>query len=297
MKLVLQKLIATSGLCSRHEAEKMILSGRVIVNGRTARIGERAEDSDEIMVDHKKVVFKNDFIYIKLHKPVGFVCTTREFPGEKNILSLIKTKKVLSIVGRLDKESEGLVILTDDGDLAYHLTHPKFGVKKVYVVTLGHDIGSNKSEEKKKVAELVEKLKKGVDIGLGDGVVRAERIKYLRGRSFEVILGEGKKRQIRRMFRKLNCHVTRLSRVRIGPLTIGGVRRGEWKYINKREVEELKAASQEIRAKQVRRREPSSNNLKAKKPKRFFGDPNAKNKKISAKRVSSTKTSFRNKKS
>jgi len=247
MKIVLQKLIASSGICSRHEAEKMILSGRVILNNKTAKLGARADETDEIMVDHKKLVFKNNFIYIKLHKPAGYVCTTATFPGEKNIFSLLTTKKVLSIVGRLDKESEGLVILTDDGDLAYHLTHPKYGVKKVYVVTLSHDIGTDKTDPKKRIIDLIAKMKKGVNIGLGDGVVRAEQVKHLRGRTFEVVLGEGKKRQIRRMFRRLNCHVSRLVRVRIGSLSIGGVRRGEWKYISKEEVAKLREFSQEIR--------------------------------------------------
>ncbi|MCX6793457.1 MAG: pseudouridine synthase [Candidatus Falkowbacteria bacterium] len=279
MKIVLQKLIASSGLCSRHEAERMILSGRVIVNGRTGRLGERAEATDEIMVDHKKLSFTNNFLYIKLHKPAGFVCTTRVFPGEKNIFSLLTTKKVLGIVGRLDKESEGLVILTDDGELAYHLTHPKFGVKKVYVVTLGHDIGTDRSEEKKKIAELIEKFKKGVDIGLGDGVVRADHIKHLRGRTFEVTLGEGKKRQIRRMFRKLNCHVTRLSRVRIGPLTVGGVRRGEWKYISKEDVAKLKEYSKEIVVKKDRRYEAKKDTTKTKAKKKFFGKQDPRNRK------------------
>lgn len=248
-KLVLQKLIASSGLCSRHEAEKMILSGRVILNNKTAKLGERADESDEIMVDHKKISFNNNFIYIKLYKPAGFVCTTATFPGEKNIFSLLTTKKVLSIVGRLDKESEGLVILTDDGDFAYHLTHPKYGVKKVYVVTLGHDLGTDKSEAKKKILDLIIKMKQGVNIGLGDGVVRAEHVKHLRGRTFEVVLGEGKKRQIRRMFRRLNCHVSRLVRVRIGSLSIGGVRWGEWKYISKEEVSKLRELSREIKTK------------------------------------------------
>jgi len=293
MKQVLQKLIASSGLCSRHEAEKMILSGRVIVNGRTGRLGERAEETDEIMVDHKKLSFTNNFLYIKLYKPAGFVCTTATFSGERNIFSLLTTKKVLGIVGRLDKESEGLVILTDDGDLAYHLTHPKFGVKKVYVVTLGHDLGSDRSEEKKKITQLIEKFKKGVDIGLGDGVVRADYIKHLRGRTFEVALGEGKKRQIRRMFRRLNCHVTRLSRVRIGPLTIGGIRRGAWKYISKEEVNKLREVSQEIKVKQNKRYEAPRKNIKDKPKKKFFGDQNTKSKKVFANKIKNKKINFK----
>lgn len=248
-KQVLQKLIASSGLCSRHEAEKLISSGRVILNNKVGKLGDRATADDLVLVNNKRLSFKKDFLYIKLNKPVGFICTTRVFSGEKNIFSLLKTKKVLSIVGRLDKDSEGLVILTDDGDLAYRLTHPKFGVKKVYVVTLGHDLASNKKEIKTRLAELVTKFKTGVDIGLGDGKVRALNLKHLRGRTFEVVLGEGKKRQIRRMFRRFDCHVKKLVRVRIGSVTIGGIKTGEWKYLTREEVEGLRSKIKEQKTK------------------------------------------------
>jgi pseudouridine synthase len=240
MKIVLQKLIASAGVCSRHEAEKLIAGGNVFVNSQRSKLGDRADETDSIMVNKKKLSFTKEFTYIKLHKPLEYVCTTKFFPGEKNIFDLVKIRKVLGIVGRLDKDSEGLVILTDDGDLAYHLTHPKFGVRKVYVVTLAHDLATNKPDEKKKIKEIIDKFYKGINIGNGDGVVRAEKIKHLRGRTFEVILEEGKKRQIRRMFRMLNCHVAKLVRVRIGSVTIGGVKRGEWKFLKKEEIIKLK---------------------------------------------------------
>lgn len=239
-KIVLQKLIALAGVCSRHAAEKLIASGLVLVNGKRAKLGDRANQDDRVLVNKKLLTFNKQKIYIKLHKPVDFVCTTRSFPGEKNVLNLIKTKEQLSIVGRLDKESEGLVLLTNDGDLAYKLTHPKFGVDKVYVVTLGHDLAETREDIKKRAKQIIEQFRHGIDIGLGDGLVKANRVKYLRGRTFEIILDEGKKRQIRRMFRKLNCHVAHLTRVRIGRVTISGLRKGGWKYLSKEEINKLK---------------------------------------------------------
>lgn len=240
MKIVVQKLIAQSGLCSRHQAEKFIASGYVRLNGKTAKLGDRADEDDNLTVNGKKLKFTNSYTYIKVHKPAEVVSTNRSFPGEHNVFELVRTNKPLSIVGRLDKESEGLLLLTDDGDLAYKLTHPKFNIEKVYRVTLVHDLGKDKEEIKKKLEEITRAFKSGVNIGLGDGTVKAHRIKYLRGRSFEIVLDEGKKRQIRRMFRQVGCHVERLVRVRIGTLTIGGISRGRWKHLTKDEIFKLK---------------------------------------------------------
>ncbi len=241
MKIVIQKLIAQAGVCSRHQAEKYIASGRVKLNGKTAKLGDRADEDDNVLVDKKPLKFTNEHTYIKLYKPAGVVSTTRSFPSEQNVLDLVRIRKPLSIVGRLDKESEGLVLLTDDGELAYKLTHPKFKITKVYVVTLTHDLAPTREEIKKKVKHIHEVFIRGVEIGLGDGRVKVERIKHMRGRSFEIVLSEGKKRQIRRMFRQVGCHVGLLKRVRIANVTVAGISRGRWKYLTKEEIHKLKA--------------------------------------------------------
>jgi pseudouridine synthase len=240
-KIVLQKFLSGAGVASRRQVEALIKGGNVKINGVMAKLGDRADESDDVRVRGKKVSFTNNFIYIKLNKPVGYVSTNRSFKGEHNVLELVNVSTPLVIVGRLDKDSEGLLMLTNDGELANKLTHPKFGIEKVYIVTLGHDIGKDKKEEKNKIAEIVEKFKTGVDVGLGEGIVKAERVKHLRGRSFEVVLRQGKKRQIRRMFRRLGFHVIRLVRVRIGNVTIGRLRKGQWEHINKTEIEKLKS--------------------------------------------------------
>lgn len=233
VKVVLQKYLSSAGVASRRQAEALIKGGNIKVNGKMAKLGDRVDADDDVRVRNKKITFTNKLVYIKLNKPSGYVCTTRSFPGEKSVLELIPQKMPLTIVGRLDKDSEGLVLLTNDGELAYTFTHPKFGIDKVYLVTLGQDIAKDPKEEKKKIFEIREKFSKGIDIGLGDGVVKAERIKHLRGRTFEVVLRQGKKRQIRRMFRKLEYRVGKLVRVRIGTTTIGKLKKGEWEYIEK----------------------------------------------------------------
>ncbi len=244
MKIVIQKLIAQAGVSSRHQAEKLIASGRVKLNGKTAKLGDRADADDEVFVDRKPLRFTKEHTYIKLYKPEGFVSTTRSFPGEHNVLDIVRVQKPLAIVGRLDKESEGLIILTDDGELAYKLTHPKYNIRKVYVVTLSHDLGTTKEEIKKKLKEISDSFGKGIDIGRGDGTVKAERAKHLRGRTFEIVLEEGKKRQIRRMFRQVGCHVGRLVRVRIANVTVAGLSRGRWKYLTKEEIHKLKSVTE-----------------------------------------------------
>ncbi len=240
-KIVLQKFLSGAGVASRRQAEALIKGGNVKINGKMAKLGDRVDDNDDVRIRGQKINLINNFVYIKLNKPEDYVSTNRSFKGEKNVLELVRYSTPLTIVGRLDKDSEGLLFLTNDGELANKLTHPKFGVEKVYVVTLGHDIGKDKKEEKTKVAEIQEKFRAGIEIGMGDGVVKAERVKHLKGRSFEVVLRQGKKRQIRRMFRRLGFHVARLVRVRIGNVTIGRLRKGQWEHIKKSEVEKLKS--------------------------------------------------------
>lgn len=240
-KQVLQKILSAAGIASRRQAELLIKGGNVKINGRIAKLGDRADEGDDVRVRGKKVGFTSPLVYIKLNKPVGYVSTNRSFKDEKNIFELVKISIPLAIVGRLDKDSEGLLLLTNDGELANRLTHPKFEVEKVYVVTLGHDLATDKKEEKNKIQEISERFKEGIEIGLGDGVVKAERIKHLRGRTFEVALRQGKKRQIRRMFRRVGCHVIRLERVRIANITIGRLRKGQWEYIKSAEIEKLKS--------------------------------------------------------
>jgi len=232
MKEVLQKFIAESGFCSRRRAEEMIKQGKVFVNGEMAEPGMRAGEEDEIKIGGEKIGLLKEKIYIKMNKPVGYTCTTRRFKGEKNIFSLIGRKERLFVAGRLDKDSRGLILLTNDGDLTQRITHPKFRHNKNYLVELESAVANPET--------IIRHFKAGVDIGEGDGLVMAREAKYLGGKKFSITLGEGKKRQIRRMFGILGLRVKDLVRVSIGTLELGDLPEKQWRPLRKKEIEEIK---------------------------------------------------------
>ncbi len=222
METKLQKFIADSGYCSRRKAEELINQKKVRVNGKIAVIGIRVNKNDSIVVEGKTIGERKDQIYIALNKPMGYTCTNRKIAGEKNIFSLVKIKERLFSVGRLDKDSRGLVLLTNDGDFAYHLTHPSFSCEKEYEVELSKDIGK-KTEEA---------LKRGVDIR-EKTVAKIKDIAKISPRRYKVVLSEGKRRQIRRMFEVFNCTVLDLKRTRVGKYELGSLKEGEWSFIDK----------------------------------------------------------------
>ena len=236
MKIILQKFIADTGYCSRRKAEDLIRSGKVSVDKKKAELGMRVDEENEIIISGKKIKKDFDRVYIILNKPEGYTCTSKKFKGEKNVFDLVKTNKRLFIVGRLDKNSQGLVLLTNDGDLAQELTHPSFEHEKKYVVEI--------EKTKFNQLEIINNFKKGVDIGKSDfgggiksdGIVWAKNIKYLGGTRFEIILTEGKKRQIRRMFQTQNLEIKKLKRVSLGKLRLGELKPGQSRNINKNQI-------------------------------------------------------------
>ncbi|MDA3840547.1 MAG: pseudouridine synthase [Patescibacteria group bacterium] len=236
MKIVLQKYIADSGHCSRRQAEELIRSGKVSVNKKKAELGMRVGERDDVFIGNEKIGEKKEHIYIILNKPVGYVCTTKKFKGEKNVFDLVKTNERLFIVGRLDKDSQGLVLLTNDGDLAQEMTHPSFEHEKKYIIEV--------DKARKDIQEIVKNFLKGVDIGRdpstssgrGDGIVWTKNAKHLGGKLFEIILVEGKKRQIRRMFATQGLEVKRLTRISLGKLKLSKLENGKWKNINKNQI-------------------------------------------------------------
>lgn len=235
MKIILQKVIALSGHSSRRQAEKLIEAGRVKLNGRLAVPGDMADpEKDVISIRGKEIsTAATNKVYIKLNKPAGYTCTNRSFPGEKNIFELVKTPMRLFTVGRLDKNSRGLVLLTNDGELAQKLAHPKFEHEKIYEAKI--------SSENTTGPVIAEKLLKGVDIGEGDGVVSAKAVQYLQKGRFIITLSEGKKRQIRRMFRSLGFPLVNIKRLNLGGLSLGRLPEGKWEELNADELQKLKA--------------------------------------------------------
>lgn len=235
LELRLQKFLSMAGVASRRAAEELISQKRVKVNGVTVtKPGIKVDtEKDTVEVDGKVCKLKNTYVYIMLNKPKGYITTLYDPFGRPTILDLVKGLKTRVFpVGRLDKDTEGLLLLTNDGELAYKLTHPKHGIEKTYIVKV-------KGKVSKKAVNV---LQKGVI--LEEGKTSPAKVRILkRGIDFtllEMKIHEGKKRQIRRMCEKVGHPVIELKRVKIGELTLKGLKAGEWRYLTNKEMEYLK---------------------------------------------------------
>jgi 23S rRNA pseudouridine2605 synthase/23S rRNA pseudouridine2604 synthase len=224
----IQKFLSHAGICSRREGEKYIKKGLVTLNGIKLLNPATEIDtaSDIVCVKGERVKLNKKFLYIVLNKPTGYITTCKQ-AGKKIILDLVDLKERVYPVGRLDKNSSGLIILTNDGRIHHRLSHPSFDHEKEYIVTLLSPI-SDKS------------LKK-----LADGVIlagvrtRPAKIKREGKNSFNIILKEGKKRQIRRMVRSVENKVDKLTRIRVANIKIGSLKPGVWRFFNKIEQKKL----------------------------------------------------------
>jgi len=235
VSIILQKFIADSGACSRRKAEELIRLGAVKVNGAQGELGMRVSEEDEVLVLGKKIALAKIKTYIKLNKPEGYACTSTKVAGEKNVFDLVRSKERLVIVGRLDKNSRGLVLLTNDGELTQKITHPSFEHEKVYKVRIKEEGKGGKEQ----IDQIIKSFLKGIDIGEGDGIVKAKSIRFLGNGRFEIILTSGKKRQIRRMFKALGYEVIDLLRTQIASLKLGSLKEGKWQKLSEQEINEL----------------------------------------------------------
>lgn len=228
----LQKFMADAGIASRRKCEEYIAEGRVKVNGSTAVIGCTVEAGDEVLFDGRPVCVKPERVAIVLNKPQGVVCTSSDPEGRRTVIDYVKELPYrLYNVGRLDYDSEGLIILTNDGDLAYKMMHPSFAVEKTYhVVCTGALTDGDK-----------DRLEKGV--ALEDGFTapaKIENVEYSRGRTaFDITIHEGRNRQVRRMLAAVGREVMLLRRIKEGPVTLGGLKGGEWRYLTEDELAAL----------------------------------------------------------
>ena len=238
IKINLTKLIADNSNYSRRQAEKLIRDEKVKINDRPATLGEKVSLDTEVFIDNKKIKKTNEKIYIKLNKPCGYVCTNKVFKNEKNIFSLVKDKTTqrLFSLGRLDKNSCGLIILTNDGNLTYQLTHPKFEHKKIYIVKLKNDI---RLKDTSFINKLTNEFKKGIDIN-EKTPAKMKEIKQIEENEFEITLTEGKKRQIREMFKYLELEVDFLKRINFAGINLGNLKEGQWIDLNEKEIIELR---------------------------------------------------------
>ncbi|NWG34945.1 MAG: rRNA pseudouridine synthase [Chloroflexi bacterium] len=235
----LQKILAQAGYGSRRSCEEMILAGRVRVNGSLAVLGQKADPlKDTITLDGKPIPAAEVLIYIALHKPRNVLSTVENEPGDgrRNVRDLVDVQENIHPVGRLDYESEGLVLMTNDGDLTNRLTHPRYGHEKEYRVLLA----------KRPDQEQIETWARGVV--LEDGYKTAPvdvRLEATQGKGawVRVVMQEGRKRQIRETCKQLGLPVVRIVRIRLGTLRLGNLKPRQWRYLTKAEVDELKTGS------------------------------------------------------
>jgi 23S rRNA pseudouridine2605 synthase len=235
----LQKILSAAGVASRRASEQMILDGRVTVNGETVReLGTKADpDKDAIKVDGRRIKTDVPDRYIALYKPKGYVTTRKDPEGRRTVMDLIGEGEYIYPVGRLDYDSEGLLLMMSDGDLAAKLMHPRHEVEKVYEV-----IVAGVPEPK-----ALDKLRKGVFIEGGrtsPAVVHVENtVKGSRPTTkLTISIHEGKNRQIRRMCSAVGLPVWELRRIRMGPIGLGRLRPGQWRDLTREEVRRLKSA-------------------------------------------------------
>lgn len=225
----LNKYISSCGVCSRRNADKLIESGKVSVNNEiVTNLGVKIhEDVDIVHVNGKIIKSKEENIYILLNKPKGYVTTSIEQFGRKCVIDLIKEKVRVFPVGRLDMNTEGLLILTNDGEFTNKVIHPSNKIEKTYIVKTSGKISYDD----------IKPLEEGVDIG--DYITKPAKVKLIDDYNFEIKISEGKNRQIRRMCMATNIPLKNLRRISIGKLTLGNLKLGEYKVLNKYEIKKI----------------------------------------------------------
>ena len=224
----LQKFLSEAGICSRRKGEEYIKAGFVRVNNNVVtELGEKVDpQKDRVEFKGRTVDVKSDQIYIALNKPKGYVTSSMQ-AGDKIVLDLIDIKERIYPIGRLDKDTSGLLILTNDGSLHHQLSHPSFDHEKEYDVTVVRPIPEG----------ALRSIAKGMPM-MGTKTRPAE-IERITSRRFRIVLREGKNRQVRRMVRKVGNHVTRLKRVRVSNIKLGRLAEGTWRYLTEKEKREL----------------------------------------------------------
>ncbi|MCH5354062.1 MAG: rRNA pseudouridine synthase [Acutalibacter sp.] len=229
----LQKILASCGVASRRKAEEMILDGRIAVNGRTAMLGDSAlPGKDIITLDGERISFPENKYYLALHKPRGFVTTMNDEKGRRCVALLVEdVGERVYPVGRLDKDSEGLLLMTNDGEFANMISHPKRHVAKTYRVTVRPAV----------TEEQLARMELGIEIdGKMTAPAKARVLEQQSGRVvLEIILYEGRNREIRKMCETLGLEVARLKRIAIGPVRLGMLPQGKYRELTKEEIRGL----------------------------------------------------------
>lgn len=222
----LNKFLSEAGVCSRREADRLIESGRVFVDGKRAETGMKVSGNQEVKVGKKVVSKGNEMVLLAVNKPVGIVCT-EEKKEKKNIIRFLDYPVRITYIGRLDKDSEGLLLMTNNGDIINKMMRAGNRHEKEYKVTV----------DKAVTPEFIEKMGAGVPIL--DTVTRPCKVKQIGKYKFNIILTQGLNRQIRRMCEYFGCKVTRLERVRVMNIRLGNLKPGEYRQVTEEEIQEL----------------------------------------------------------
>jgi 23S rRNA pseudouridine2605 synthase/23S rRNA pseudouridine2604 synthase len=224
----LQKFLSSAGYCSRRQGEVYIQEGKVRVNGRIiTELGTKVDpEKDRIDIDGQLLTVRQTPVYIALNKPRSYVTTCNQ-KNEKIVVDLVDIPERIYPVGRLDKDSTGLLLMTNDGNLHHHLLHPSFDHEKEYIVTVATPISDS----------ALSKMEKGITI-LGEKT-RPAIVKRLSSKRFLIQLKEGRNRQIRRMVKKTGHHVTALKRVRVANIELGALPEGAWRHLTEKEIQQL----------------------------------------------------------
>ncbi len=233
--IYLTQYLAKSHLGSRRQAEKLIKQGKVRVNNELAKLGDKVSGEENIKVNNKEINIKSnqETEVIMLNKPIGYTCTKKSFTGEKNIYTLIPKKyENYIIIGRLDKDSQGLLLLTNNGFLANKISHPKSEIEKKYLIRLGKNDKINLSQK-----NLYKKIRQGVRTKEGE-TLKAKNI-YKQENEWLVIISEGKKRHLRRLFMALSLKVIFLKRIAISNIELKSLALGKFRKLSSQEVKKL----------------------------------------------------------
>lgn len=224
----LNKFISETGICSRREADQLMLAGRVTLNGELAKPGNRVGQGDRVEIDGQPILsrHKPDNVYLALNKPVGIICTTDQ-KVRGNIVDFVNYPKRIFHIGRLDKPSEGLILLTNDGDIVNEILRSENAHEKEYEVTVDREITD----------QFIQKMEAGVPVL--NTITKPCTLKKISKFTFRIILTQGLNRQIRRMCEHLGYKVTKLKRIRIMNIGLGILKSGEWRYLSKAELKYL----------------------------------------------------------
>ena len=235
--------LARAGVASRRGSDELIKGGRITVNGEPGQLNTFVAADDDVRLDGRPLA-KQGLAYVLLHKPAGVITTARDPQGRPTVVSLVKHPARVVPVGRLDGETTGVLLMTNDGELAHRLAHPKYEVEKVYVAEL----------DTRASDATIKKLADGVQ--LDDGPTAPAHVRRLGRTKLELTIHEGRNRQVRRMFEAVGHRVRHLHRSRYGPLTLGGLEPGAWRELEPSEVERLRSPTKRPRAQRPRRAAP-----------------------------------------